>query len=96
MDKFLDVLKCQHPNLMFTVEQTDGLLLFVEVNVKIAEENTIKICIYRKQTNTAVLLNFDSVAPSAWKKALVKCLLYRAKSICSADSLLSKKFTNNN
>ena len=78
---------------MFTVERTDGSLPFLDVDVKITEDNTIETCIYRKQTNTDVLLNFDSVAPSAWKKGLIKCLLYRAKSICSSDSLLSKEFT---
>ena len=61
------------------------------MDIKIKGDNNIETCIYRKPTNTDVLLNFDSVAPGAWKRGLVKCLFHRAKTICSSNDLLCKE-----
>jgi hypothetical protein len=92
VNKFLEVLNGQHRNLEFTVERAAGSLPFLDVDVKLKKDNTIETCIYRKQTNTDVLLNFDSVAPGAWKRGLIKCLLHRAKTICSSEALMYREF----
>ena len=44
--------------------------------------------VYRKPTNTDVVLNYGAVAPTAWKKGLIKCLLHRANVVCSNKELL--------
>ena len=63
VDKFLNLLNSQHQNLEFTVERSVGSLPFLDVEIRIKEDNNIETRIYRKQTNTEVLLNFNSVAP---------------------------------
>ena len=92
MDKFLSLLNSQHRNLEFTVERAVGSLPFLDVEVRPNKDNKFDTCIYRKKTNTDVLLNFNSVAPVAWKQGLVKCLLHRAKMICSSSRLLNDEF----
>ena len=90
--KFLDVLNNQHKNLEFTVEWPKGTLPFLDVEVSLRD--TIETWLYRKPTNTNVVLNFDSVAPRAWKTGLIKCLFQRAKVVCSSKFLLMKELNN--
>ena len=42
--------------------------------------------VFRKLTHTGVFLNYTALAPSAWKKGVILCLLHRAKMICSTVS----------
>ena len=93
VDKFLDLLNNQHQNLKFTVERSVGSLPFLDVEIILEADNNIETRIFRKQTNTDVLLNFNSVAPDSWKRGLIKCLFHRAKSICSSKLILDKEFT---
>ena len=88
--KFLDLLNSQHENLEFTVEYAKDTLPFLDVEVSLGENN-IKTWLHRKPTDTGVLLNYNSVAPPSWKTGLIKCLLTRAKSVCSSPSLLSEE-----
>ena len=91
VDKFLDLLNNQHQNLKFTVERSVGSLPFLDVEIILEADNNIETRIFRKQTNTDVLLNFNSVAPDSWKRGLIK--FHRAKSICSSKLILDKEFT---
>ena len=59
---------------------------FLDVYIKITN-CTFVISVYRKITHTGVFLNFLSAAPTAWKRGVISCLLYRAKLICSTSSL---------
>ena len=43
----------------------------------------INSTVYRKPSNTNVVLHYNAVAPSIWKRGLIKCLLHRAKVVCS-------------
>ena len=43
---------------------------------------------FRKDTSTDVILNYGAVAPLAWKRGLIKCLLHRAHVVCSNQALL--------
>ena len=92
VSRFLNVLNNQHANLEFTVEYAKDTLPFLDVEVKLG--NKIETWIYRKPTNTGVLLNYNSVAPRSWKTGLIKCLLTRANSVCSSVSLFSKEVDN--
>ena len=58
---------------------------------------------WRKETNTGILMNFNAIYPNVWKSSFVLCLLNRAKSICSSQHLfeveigkLKRLFYNNN
>ena len=44
-------------------------------------------CVWRKPTNTALLLNFNALCPNTWKSGLIMCLLHRSKKICSSAEL---------
>ena len=55
--------------------------LAVLVSIKDAAYNTQ---VFRKPTNTGVLMNFSSMAPLKWKKALTKCFLNRALRLSSS------------
>ena len=44
-------------------------------------------CVWRKPTNTGLLLNFNALCPNNWKSGLIMCLLHRAKKICSSTEL---------
>ena len=87
-EEFLNVLNSQHSNLQFTVEVGSNSLLFLDVLVKI-DTNSFVTSVYRKETHTGVLLNFNAVAPTQWKRGLILCLLNRAKMICSSPCLFS-------
>ena len=48
-------------------------------------------CVYRKSTNTDVLLNFGAVCPAVWKKGIILGSLNRAKLICSSLELFRRE-----
>ncbi len=78
--RFLNLLNSQHGNLEFTVEYAKETLPFLDVEVKLG--NKIETWLYRKSTNTGVLLNYNSMAPLSWKSGLIKCLPTRASVVC--------------
>ena len=58
---------------------------------------------WRKETNTGILLNFNAIGPNVWKSSLVLCLLNQAKFTCSSKHLfeveigkLKRLFYDNN
>ena len=75
-----------HPNLKFTMKTTTGALPFLDVTISI-EEDGFNTGVYRKPTNTDVILNYHSVAPTKWKRSLIKCLLTRAYRLSSNINL---------
>ena len=85
-EQFFRYINTLHPNLRFTVEYPQGSLPFLDVEVTLHEGN-IQTCVYRKSTNTGVLLNFNSIAPNQWKRSLITCFLTRAKVVCSSNAL---------
>ena len=46
---------------------------------------------FRKKTNTDVLLNNDAICPVSWKRGLIFGALNRAKMICSTQELFLKE-----
>ena len=86
------MLNSQHDNLEFTVEWPRETLPFLDVEIQIGEN--IETWLHKKPTNTDVLLNYDSVAPRAWKTGLIKCLLERAKTVCSSQIRLLQEINN--
>ena len=78
--KFLDVLNSQHTNLRFTFEIGNSTLAFLDTHNSIENAN-FESWVYRKKTNTNVILNDTDVCPIQWKSGLVNCLLNRAWTI---------------
>ena len=92
-DIFFNLINSIHNNLEFTVEVATTTLPFLDVNVKITEFS-VDLSVYRKATNTNVLLNFNCTAPSKWKAGLVYCMLHRAWKICSSLKLFYDEVEN--
>ena len=89
-DKFLDLLNKLHKNIKFTVERGSETLPFLDVEVTMTKSG-IETKIYRKQTHTNLLLNFNAICLVNWKSGLVICLLNRAKIMCSTAALFQKE-----
>ena len=66
---------------------------FLDTSVTLNTDG-IKSKVYRKPTDTNVLLNNTAVAPPSWKKGLIKCLLHRAEVVCSDDQSLQEEHAN--
>ena len=45
----------------------------------------IHTTVYRKKTDTGVILNETAVAPEQWKRGLANCFLHRAEIVCSDE-----------
>ena len=83
--KFLSKLNSLHANLQFTFELGEDRMPFLDTQVKLSS-NGIESTIFRKKTNTDVVLHYDAMVPPKWKAGLIKCFLHRADVICSNDT----------
>ena len=89
-ETMLNVLNTQHPNLKFTYELGNHTLPFLDTNISI-KDGDCEIEVYRKKTNTNVMLNFSALVPNMWKAGLVRCMLHRAWIVCSSYELFMKE-----
>ena len=89
-DKFLDLLNKQHKNIEFAVEHGCETLPFLDVEITITESG-IETKIYRKQTHTNLLLNFNAICPINRKSDQIICLSNWAKIIYSTTALFQKE-----
>ena len=81
---FLDHINQQHPNIKFTVEKSiNNVLPFLNTKITLVGDH-FESCIYRKDTNTNVLLNACAVCPQSWKKGILFGALNRAKIVCNS------------
>ena len=82
--------------MRFTMEKsTDArTLTFLDVEVEL-NESGYNTWVWRKPTNTELLLNFNANSPQTWKSSLIMCLLHRAKNICSYDFFVSARSKKN-
>ena len=83
IDRFHSVLNGAHCNLSFTKEMATNILPFLDTAVSVESQHFVTE-VYRKPTNTGILMNYRSNAPWQWKKALIKCLLSRAYRVSSS------------
>ena len=91
---FLDHLNSQHKNIKFTVEESiNHVLPFLNTEMKLVGDH-FESCVFRKSTNTNVVLNMSAVCPMSWKKSLIFGALNRAKIICSNRDLFLEEVEN--
>ena len=88
--EFFNVLNTLHPNITFTVEVGTNKLPFLDVEVELLN-NQINTWVYRKSTNTNVIMNFHDIAPKSWKVGLAYCFLNRAFTVCSSSLLFQRE-----
>ena len=91
--EFLKFLNSQHPNLKFTKEQSVTSLPFLDVNVTINNAGEIKTSVWRKSSNTGLMMNFSAACPKFWKTGLIFYLLHRANIICSSQTVFNTEVT---
>ena len=72
------------------MEKATSILNFLDVEIKM-NDTEYDSCMWRKPTNTGLLLNFHSIGPTTRKFSLIKCFLPSAKYICSNYSLYKQK-----
>ena len=95
-DAFFEHLNKAHKNLSFTMETVNtssNSLPFLDVEIGI-RGNQFETKVFKKPTNTGVLLNYEAMAPKQWKRAIIKCFLVRAKRISSSPELFNKELHN--
>ena len=80
------------PNIKFTQEGlSDNQLAFLDCSIRVEEDRSLSVSVYRKQTHTDQYLSFDSNYPIIQKLGVVKTLYHRAESIITKDSDKTKE-----
>ena len=81
VNKFLEYLNSQHPNIRFTCEhEVENQISFLDILISRSNEGLIT-SVYRKPTFTGQLTNYNSFTLQDYKINLIQCLLYRAYKI---------------
>jgi hypothetical protein len=88
--QFLSELNNLHGNLSFTVEVGGATMPFLDMQITL-ENDRFHSSVFRKKTDTGVLLHYHSTAPTRWKTGLIKCFLHRAATVCSDQPGLNKE-----
>ena len=90
--RFLDFLNKLHPNLKFTYELGPKTLPFLDTQINLnLDSSGFTTEVYRKPTNTNVILNWSAFCPENWKIGLITCLINRAYVVCSSWSLFDNE-----
>jgi predicted GIY-YIG superfamily endonuclease len=88
IDHLLVACNNAHPSIQFTMEKEEGgALPFLDVLLKRRENGTLQRSVYRKASWVGQYINFQSFVPLQRKRNLVKNLAFRARSICSDDTI---------
>ena len=86
--EFLQMLNSQHASIKFTIEKeaNNKSLTFLDVQIQLTDKG-YDMCVWRKPTNTGLLLNYKANCPKTWKSGLTMCFLHHGKNICSTCEL---------
>ena len=91
-DEIRLLLNTFHPCIRFTTEsEINSTIAFLDVLVK-RHEHGLATTVYRKKTATKLMLKWDSLVPTAYKKSSVASFVNRAVRICSHYHSLHDEF----
>ena len=90
---FFNELNGMHPSLQFTYELGPAVLPYLDTCIDITKEigGKFKSYVFRKASNTGLLLNFNALCPFKWKIGLIHCMINRAYAICNDWQLFTKE-----
>ena len=89
---FHDHFNIQDHNIKFTVERySEQGIPFLDTLIRVKEDGSLDVRIYRKKTHTDRYLQFSSHHPPQHKAAVVRTLLHRADSLLSNEQHRSKE-----
>ncbi|PFX19572.1 hypothetical protein AWC38_SpisGene16007 [Stylophora pistillata] len=80
---FLNVLNGLHPSIHFTMELSNNDSIPFIGTLITKNGNKLETQVYRKPTNTGLLLHFQSHTDLRYKKCLIKTMVHRAKELSS-------------
>ena len=90
-ETLFEALNNAHPLMSFTMEiEMGGKLPFLGMTI-IREENTINTEVYRKPTNTGLLLHYQSHTDERYKRSLLRTMLYRAHRLSSSMNAFTQE-----
>ena len=88
---FLTTLTSLHPSLSFTIEFPDNNKIPI-IGIEIIKNGTrIETQVYRKTTNTCLLLHFQSHTDKRYKECLLKTMIHRAHSLSSTTEAFNEE-----
>ncbi|KER25529.1 hypothetical protein T265_07045 [Opisthorchis viverrini] len=87
-----ELLNTTFEDIKFTIElERNNRLPFLDVLVNRKMDGTLETCVYRKETHTDQILNYNSNHPVNHKKSCVQTLFKRAETHCSTTELRKKE-----
>ena len=90
---FLTTLNGLHPSLKFTMElPADNRIPFIGIEI-IKNGTELETRVYRKPTNSGLLLHFQSHVDKRYKTGLLKTLLHRAHALSSTTEAFHEECT---
>ena len=88
---FLTTLNGLHPILKFTMElPADNMIPFIGIEI-IKNGTELESRVYRKPTNTSLLLHFQSHVDKCYKTGLLKTMLHRAYLLSSSTEAFNQE-----
>ena len=88
---FLTTLNGLHPGLSFTMElPVDDRIPFIGIDI-IKNGTKLETQVYRKPTNTGLLLHFHSHTDKRYKDSLLKTMLHRAYALSSTTEAFNEE-----
>ena len=82
-ESFLGVLNGLHPSIHFTMELSNNDSIPFIGTLITKNGNKLETQVYRKPTNTGLLLHFQSHTDLRYKKCLIKTMVHRTKELSS-------------
>ena len=88
INKLLNIFNGAHHLIKFTMEsESNQTLPFLDVLLVKRPDGSLQRSVYRKPTWTGQYINFNSFVPLIYKRNLIRCLAYRARRICTHDTI---------
>ena len=88
---FLGTLNGLHPSLKFTMElPSENTIPFIGIQI-IKNGTELETRVYRKPTNTGLLLHFQSHVDKRYKTGLLKTMLHRAHALSSTTEAFNEE-----